>query len=70
MLREMADSLAQELVQKGLVTKKLVMHIGYDIKNLFNAKDGVADAYSGEIDVDRYGRSVPKYARKTINLDR
>ena len=67
-MREMADELAQSLVQKGLVTKKIVLHIGYDIKNIENIKNGVVDFYAGEIDSDRYGRSVPKYARKTINL--
>ena len=33
-LREMAEQLSLELVEKSLVTKKLVMHVGYDISNL------------------------------------
>lgn len=69
-LREMADSLAQQLVQKGLVTKKLVLHVGYDIKNIMDIQHGIKDAYVGEIKEDHYGRKVPKYARKTINLKR
>lgn len=69
-VREMADQLALELVQKGLVTKKLCMHVGYDIKNIQNIADGVVDAYSGELKQDHYGRQVPKYARRTINLHR
>lgn len=69
-LREMADNLTQQLVQKNLVTKKLVIHVGYDIKNIMDIEKGVVNAYSGEITADHYGRKVPKYARKTINLKR
>ena len=70
MLREMADALSQELVSKNLVTKKLVIHVGYDIKNIMDIEKGIVNAYAGEIDTDHYGRKVPKYARKTINLPR
>lgn len=59
-----------ELVEKELFTKKLVMHVGYDIKNLLNQKECIVEKYSGEIKEDHYGRKVPKYARKTINLSR
>ena len=69
-LREMADALSQELVQKGLVTKKLVIHVGYDIKNIMDIEAGVVNSYAGEVKNDHYGRKVPKYARKTINLER
>lgn len=70
MLREMADALSQELVSKNLVTKKLVIHVGYDIKNILDIEKGIVNAYAGEIKSDHYGRKVPKYARKTINLPR
>lgn len=33
-LREMADSLVLDLVEKGLVTDQIVVTIGYDIENL------------------------------------
>ncbi len=33
-VREMADSLALDLVDKGLVTNQLVLTVGYDIENL------------------------------------
>lgn len=69
-LREMADALSQQLVAKNLVTKKLVIHIGYDIKNIMDIEKGIVNAYAGEIDKDHYGRRVPKYTRKTINLKR
>ncbi len=63
-LREMADALAMDLVEKGLVTDQLVLTIGYDRESL---QDGT---YKGEIIYDHYGRSVPKYAHGTVNLKR
>lgn len=61
---EMADMLSLDLVEKGLVTDQLVLHIGYDIANL----KGEAVSYSGDIKTDRYGRRVPVHAHGTINL--
>jgi len=63
-LREMADGLAMDLVEKGLITDQLVLTIGYDRESL---QDG---DYRGEIIYDHYGRSVPKYAHGTVNLKR
>lgn len=66
--REMTDMLALDLVDKGLVTDQLVLTIGYDIENL---TDPVRRKhYKGEVTKDRYGRSVPKHAHGTENLDR
>jgi len=62
-VREMADQLALDLVDKGLVTNQLVLTVGYDIENLKGR------AYKGEVTADRYGRSVPKHAHGTANLD-
>ena len=39
--------------------------VGYDIDNLTNSNIN----YKGEVTIDRYGRSVPKHAHGTINLD-
>ncbi len=64
-VREMADSLALDLVEKKLATNQLVLVIGYDIENL---KGG--GSYSGEIKTDFYGREVPKHARGTANIGR
>lgn len=58
---EMAESLALDLVAKGLVTDQVVATIGYDRCN---------DAYQGEYSVDRYGRKIPKHAHGTANLGR
>ena len=65
--REMADMLALDLVEKGLVTNQLVLTVGYDIDNL---RDPVLRVkYKGEIKTDRYGRAIPKHAHGTVNLE-
>ena len=66
-LREMVDSLALNLVDKGLVTDQLVLTIGYDIENL--SDPNIRNQYQGEVTVDRYGRRIPKHAHGTANLD-
>ncbi len=67
-LREMADGLSLDLVDKRLVTDQIVVTIGYDIENL---TDPVRrKAYKGEIVTDHYGRQVPKHAHGTENLGR
>lgn len=66
-VREMADLLALDLVDKGLVTDQIVLTVGYDIENL-NTADKIK-AYKGEVTTDYYGRKVPKHAHGTINLE-
>ena len=65
-VREMADMLALELVDKGLATNQIVLTVGYDIDNLRDSDSG--KAYHGEITTDRYGRAVPKHAHGTENI--
>ena len=67
-VKEMADLLALELVDKGLVTDQLVLTVGYDRENLRDSESG--GSYRGEIRLDRYGRKVPVHAHGTLNLDR
>ena len=67
-VREMADALALDLVDKGLVTNQLVLTVGYDRENLDNPQR--RKGYTGEIATDHYGRKIPKHATGTINLDR
>ena len=67
-IREMADTLALELVQKGLVTDQVVLNIGYDSENIISNHQ-LTD-YSGEISTDRYGRKTPKPTHGSINLER
>ncbi len=66
-IKEMADLLALDLVSKGLVTNQLILTIGYDIENLTNPE--IKRKYHGEITTDHYGRSVPKHAHGTANID-
>ena len=66
-VKEMTESLALDLVQKRLVTDQIVLEIGYDIDNLTNPN--IRNLYNGEITIDRYGRSVPKHAHGTVNID-
>ena len=66
--REMADLLALDLVDKGLVTDQLVLTVSYDIENLTDPER--RKAYKGPIKTDHYGRKVPVHAHGTINLPR
>ncbi len=62
-LREMADQLSLDLVEKKLAAKQLVLTVGYDIENL-KGRD-----YKGEVTTDRYGCAIPKHAQGTENLE-
>ncbi len=66
-VREMADALALDLVDKCLVTDQLVLTVGYDIENLTDSER--RKNYKGEVKIDRYGRSIPKHAHGTENLE-
>jgi DNA polymerase V len=65
-VREMADQLALDLVDKGLVTDQLVLTVGYDIENLTDPV--LRKQYTGPVTTDAYGRKVPKHAHGTANL--
>ena len=60
-VREMADQLALDLAQKGVVTDQVVLMVGYDRE--------VAGDYRGELVMDYYGRAVPKYANGSASLN-
>ena len=66
-LREMADMLSLDLVDKGLVTDQLVLTIGYDIENLKDPQR--RRQYHGQVSADRYGRAIPKHTTGTVHLD-
>ena len=61
-VEEMIELLSLDLVKKRLVTKQLVLTIGYDILN-------INDHYIGDVTTDRYGRIIPKHATGRICLD-
>lgn len=81
-VREMADDLALELVEKNVLTDRLILTVGYDAGSLDPARldscatdaereaaKAAAREYSGEVTVDRYGRRVPKPASGSVDLD-
>ncbi|MEE1031630.1 MAG: DNA methylase [Ruminococcus sp.] len=61
--REMADMLALDLVDRKMVANQMVLTVGYDIENLKSSN------FKGEVKIDMYGRSIPKHAHGTINLE-
>ncbi len=65
-VREMAETLALDLVEKGFLTDQIVLHIGFDRTNLSIPE--IANNYRGEVKKDYYGRKVPKHAHGTVNL--
>lgn len=67
-VREMADLLALDLVEKHLVTDQLVLTVGYDVENLTDP--GISRKYNGPVTTDAYGRKVPQHSHGTVNLDR
>lgn len=57
-VKEMVDALALNLVNKHVVTNKLVLMIGYEQN----------EEYVGETMMDFYGRILPKHLHKIIHL--
>ena len=64
-VKEMMDNLSLDLTEKHLVTNQIVLTIIYDVDNLLDSKI----KYDGDIEVDFYGRQMPKHSHGTINLD-
>ncbi len=67
-IKEMADAISMDLLDKGLVTDQLVVTVGYDRTSLENPE--IKAMYHGPVMKDYYGREVPKSAHGTANLDR
>ena len=65
-VREMAEELILNLVDKGLVTDQIDLTIGYDTASL--TTPGIR--YTGPVTTDHYGRKVPKHAHGTLHLGR
>ncbi len=63
-VREMAQDLALELVEKRLAADQIVLTISYDAENL--RKTGIL--YKGTVVTDRYGRQKPAHAHGSISL--
>lgn len=60
---EMADEVGLHLLRHRLVTDQVILTVGYDVLN-------VKKGYVGEVKADFYGRSVPKHAHGTYNLNK
>jgi len=81
-VREMTELLALDLVRKGVVTKKIMLTIGYDRESINcqcagrGLKDSIfvvastGEKYEGVVTKDHYGRPVPRYAHGTGNISR
>lgn len=81
-VREMTELLVQDLVRKMVVTKQLVLTIGYDrtsltvdipgksIKDTVYSVTTTGKIYNGRVTSDPYGRPIPVHAHGTENLDR
>ncbi len=67
-VREMADQLSMSLVRKGLFADQVVLDVAYDVENLRNSS--IATGYKGPIEMDYYGREVPKSVHGSCNLGR
>ena len=65
-VREMTELLVLDLVRKRLVTKQIVLDIGYDRESLTGDR---GKKYTGPVAMDHYGRKVPKHAHGTIRID-
>ena len=65
-VREMTELLVLDLVRKHVVTKQIVLDIGYDRESLEGDR---GRKYIGPVVTDPYGRKIPKAAHGTGNLD-
>ena len=67
-VREMAELLALDLLEKGLAADQIVLTVGYDRESLTNPQ--ISRLYKGATTRDAYGRAVPKPAHGSTNLKR
>lgn len=65
-VQEMTELLVLDLVRKRVVTKQVVLDIGYDRESLSGDR---GRNYTGPVSVDYYGRRVPRHAHGTGNID-
>lgn len=63
-IKEMIELLSLDLVEKGLLTSQLTLSIGFDADSLIHSTE-----YNGQVELDHYGRTIPKTAHGSINLD-
>ncbi len=61
-ITEMTEALVLDLVRKHLVAESFTLDIGYDRESVDNG------TYTGEVQIDFYGRVVPKHSHGTANF--
>lgn len=61
-ITEMTEALVLDLVRKQLVAESFTLDIGYDRESVDNG------TYTGEVQIDFYGRVVPKHSHGTANF--
>ena len=66
-VREMTELLVLDLVRKHVVTKQIVLDVGYDRESLEGDR---GKKYNGPVVLDPYGRKIPKPAHGTGNIAR
>ena len=66
-VREMTELLVLDLVRKHVVTKQIVLDVGYDRESL---EDDRGKKYNGPVVLDPYGRKIPKPTHGTGNIAR
>ncbi len=66
-VREMTELLTLDLVRKRVVTRQMVLDIGYDRESLAGER---GKRYVGEVATDHYGRKIPRHAHGTGNIGR
>ena len=74
-VKEMAERLALDLVNRGLLTETLVLTIDYDRESLIPAesepgylKAKTGKPFTGIVETDHYGRPIPSHAQGTDRL--
>lgn len=67
-VNEMTDLLVLNLVDKHYLTDCIVLTISYDVDNLKDKR--IKRLYNGDIEMDHYGRIMPKKAHGSIRLDK
>lgn len=67
-VKEMADALALQLVERGMVSSQVVLMIGYDTSSL--SDPAIRKRYKGPVSKDWYGRPVPAHVHGTANLEK
>ena len=66
-VREMAEALSLDLVEKGLQTDQVALAVGYDRESLQDPARMAA--YHGPVEADYYGRPSPKGVHGSIRLN-